>query len=219
MHMRIQRYRNLKFENRILVYPGANHVMKPAEFQNPDECFGPSRPDLLVSQLELHRETIEALLLTAKKAGIDTLLNPSPAHFLADSVYQGLTHLILNETEAAILTGRRIEELTPDFKDWTTITDEFIELGVKHVVLTLGAQGAFYSEEKGKGELIPAVKIDQDKVCDTSGAGYVCSIQLVVAQNSFLPPIRLSTPLPYDANLYLQRYLRRCVCYPMGQTT
>ena len=159
-------------ENRILVYPGANHILKPEEFLTP-ESFGTERPDLVVSQLELNRETVEQLITTAKEAGIDVLLNPSPAHYLDDHVYKGLTHLIVNESEAAILTGREIEELESGFHNWNTITDEFLDLGVQYVVVTLGGNGAFFSKQKGKGELVAAEKVDKDKILDTSGAGYV----------------------------------------------
>ncbi len=159
-------------ENRILVYPGANHDLKPEEVLNP-ECFGTERPDLVVAQLELHRETVEQLITTAKEAGIDVLLNPAPAHYLSDHVYEGLTHLILNESEAAILTGREIEDLESGFDDWITITDEFLDLGVKHVVVTLGGNGAFFSEQKGKGEYAAAEKVNKDNILDTSGAGCV----------------------------------------------
>ncbi|KAL9617190.1 MAG: hypothetical protein Q9160_007995 [Pyrenula sp. 1 TL-2023] len=171
-------------ENRTLVNPGASHAMKPEEFQNPDECFGPSRPDLLVSQLELHRETVQKLLRTAKMAGIDTLFNPCPADGLDDlSVYKGLTHLVLNETEAAIMSGR--EELALDFDDWDSITDVFIERGTEHVVITLGSRGAFYSEKKGHGSLVEAVKVPQRKILNTSGAGYVFTLDRGFSMNSF----------------------------------
>lgn len=159
-------------ENRILVYPGANHVLKREEFLNL-ESFGPELPDLVISQLELNRETVEQLITTAKAARIDVLLNPSPPHYLDNHVYQGLTHLILNESEAAILTGREIEELESGFDDWITITDEFIDLGVQNVVVTLGGKGAFFSEQKGKGEYVAAEKVDKDNIVDTSGAGCV----------------------------------------------
>jgi ribokinase len=159
-------------ENRILVYPGANHLLEPKEFLT-IESFGTERPDLVVSQLELNRETVEQLITTAKKAGIDVLLNPSPAHYLGDDVYEGLTHLILNESEAAILTGREIEELESGFNDWITITDEFLELGVQYVVVTLGGNGAFFSKQKGKGEHVAAEEVDKDDILDTSGAGCV----------------------------------------------
>ncbi|KAL9115636.1 MAG: hypothetical protein Q9227_000004 [Pyrenula ochraceoflavens] len=158
-------------ENRILYCPGANHALKAEEFQNPDKCFGPLRPNLVISTLEMDRITVQALLSTAKEAGIDTLLNPAPAQFLNLELYRGLTHLILNETEAAVLTGNQILELGPGFDDWNSITDEFLEWGVKHVIVTLGARGAFYSEEKGHGELVNAEKVDQQQILDTSGAG------------------------------------------------
>lgn len=146
--------------------------MRPEEFLDP-ESFGTESPDLVISQLELEREAVEQLITRAKEAGIDVLLNPSPAHYLDDHVYEGLTHLILNESEAAILTGREIEDLGPGFDDWITITDDFLDLGVQHVVVTLGGNGAFFSEQRGKGKYVAAEKVDKDNIVDTSGAGCV----------------------------------------------
>ncbi|MCJ1285520.1 hypothetical protein MMC26_004860 [Xylographa opegraphella] len=157
-------------ENRILVYPGANHLLKADAFAD-DARFGTEPPELVISQLELNRETVEQLITIAKAAKIDTLLNPSPAHYLDDHVYNGLTHLVLNESEAAILTGRHIEELGVGFDDWNIITDEFLDLGVRYVIVTLGDKGAFFSEQKGKGEYAAAEKVDLDSIVDTSGAG------------------------------------------------
>ena len=181
-------------ENRILVHPGANHVPTAADFKTLNS-FGLERPSLVVAQLELNRETVAQLIETAKEAGIDTLLNPSPAHFLDRKVYRGLTHLILNESEAAIQSRRDIEEVTGDFSDWGTITDEFHEKGVQYVVITLGKRGAFLSEQKGKGGFVDAVKVDEKDLVDTSGAGYALSQSSSIVPLLF-PRFSCSLPLP-----------------------
>ena len=109
------------------------------------------------------------ILKTAKEARVPVLLNPAPAVPLPDEVLDGLEHLIVNESEAAILTGRSVEEVEVENFPWETITAEFLSKGVKNVVITLGAKGAFYASSKGKSGFVPAEKVK--KVVDTTAAG------------------------------------------------
>jgi len=107
-------------------------------------------------------------LKTAKNAGVDVLLNPAPAVKLPDEAYQFITHLVVNESEAAILTGRSVEEVEKEGFEWDLVTEEFIKKGVKTVIVTLGAKGALYSNG-GKGHYVEAEKVE--KVVDTTAAG------------------------------------------------
>ena len=156
-------------ENRILFSPGANSDLQPEEFTTLDGILaGGVKPDLLISQLELRRETVEQIIQTAAREGVDTLLNPAPAHALLLPVYGLITHLVMNETEAATLSGLPVDELT-SIEEWARVTDEFLRRGVENVVVTLGAKGAYYSNEIGKGGSVDAEK--GVKVVDTTGAG------------------------------------------------
>lgn len=71
---------------------------------------------------------------TAREKGATTIINPAPAFPLPDEAYQGLNHLIINETEAAILSG--IENPT----SWDEVASVFIARGVKNVIITLGGE-------------------------------------------------------------------------------
>ncbi|KAL8773596.1 MAG: hypothetical protein Q9194_004303 [Teloschistes cf. exilis] len=157
-------------ENRILVHPGANYELMPEEFLRWEDIAGGVKPDLLIMQLEIRLETVEQLLRTAMSNGIDVLLNPAPALFLVDEAYRGLAHLIVNETEAAMLTtaAGSINEDTR-VEEWGKVADEFLEKGVKNVVITLGDKGAYYSNRQGHGRHAKAVP--DVKVVDTTGAG------------------------------------------------
>lgn len=155
--------------NRIVQHPGVNHSFKASDFKTAESLGGGIVPDLMICQLELHREAIEQAIETAGPQGIDVLLNPSPASFLMPDIYPNITHLVMNETEAVLLS-----EIEPDDIEnqtgWTKVADFFHALGVKNVVITLGAQGAYYSNEGASGH------VDAEKNCsvmDTSGAGWV----------------------------------------------
>jgi ribokinase len=157
-------------ENRILLSPGANHSLLPSDFTAPSSLGSPL-PDLLILQLEIPLKTVLQILKTAKAAGVHVLLNPAPAVALPDEALNSLEHLIVNESEAAILIGRTVEEVEVENFPWETITTEFLSKGIRNIVITLGAKGAFYASVEGKGESgsVPAEKLE--KVVDTTAAG------------------------------------------------
>ena len=155
--------------NRIMQYPGAAYALEPADFMTLESLGGGVAPDFVISQLEIRRDTIEQAIETAHREGIEVLLNPSPARYLMPEIYPMISHLIMNEQEAVLLS-----QLTPldveDHTRWTSIAEYFLDLGVKNVVITLGEKGAYYSSEVGSGY------VEAEKNCtvlDTSGAGCV----------------------------------------------
>jgi len=75
----------------------------------------------------------------ARDRGVETIINPAPAVPLPGEVYQGLGHLIVNETEAAILSG--IEKPT----SWDDVASVFVARGVKNVIITLGGEVSWAS--------------------------------------------------------------------------
>jgi ribokinase len=70
----------------------------------------------------------------AREKGAETIINPAPAIPLPDDAYHGLDHLIVNETEAAILSG--IDNPT----SWDEVASVFVKRGVKNVIITLGGE-------------------------------------------------------------------------------
>lgn len=156
-------------ENRLLIHAGANYSLKPAEFKKWESFGSSSKPDLLISQLEIPRETVAQILDTASKNGIETLLNPSPVDWLPSDIYKRVAHLVVNETEANALKIRSTDGLE-DEKRWASVAEDFIDMGVKNVVITLGANGAYYSTSLGDRDHVPAEP--NVRVQDTTGAGY-----------------------------------------------
>ena len=143
-------------ENRILFSPGANYALTPERFI---ELPLPV-PDLIVLQMEIPLETILQVLEIARKHAVDVLLNPAPALDLPQAAYQAITHLVLNESEAALLSQSPGSE-------WEGIAKHFLALGVNNVIITLGTDGAFFATKEQSGR-VPA---DRVKVVDTTGAG------------------------------------------------
>jgi ribokinase len=115
--------------------------------------------------MEITKDVVEVMIETAGKAGIDFCLNAAPATPIGKRFYSHLTHLLVNESEAAIMSGRDRDGVNED--SWPTIAQEFLNRGVKNVVITLGAKGAFYANADGSAHC-PAYKVI---VKDTTGAG------------------------------------------------
>ena len=156
-------------ENRILLNPGANHSLEPSAFIT-IASLGDPLPDLVVLQLEIPLPTVLQILETAKDAGVDVLLNPAPAVKLPEDAYPAITHLVVNESEAAILTGRSVSDTEKEDFDWRSVTDEFLKRGAKSVVVTLGAKGAFFASlAHREGLYVNAEKVEH--VVDTTAAG------------------------------------------------
>ncbi|KKY17950.1 putative ribokinase [Diplodia seriata] len=166
-------------QNRIMASLGANNKVEAKPLLEADTT-------LAVFQLEIPMETVLVNARDAKERGIDVLINPAPAVPLPDELYNGLGHLIVNESEAALLTGKPVEEITPD-SDLTAVAADFVRKGVKNVIITLGGAGCFYQTaarqaDKQPGKLIPARKV---KVVDTTAAGdtFVGAYAVAVARS------------------------------------
>jgi ribokinase len=150
-----------KGENSIVVALGANNNLTADEVLSARAEF--ELADVVLMQLEIPVDTVvktaEACFLLGKKV----VLNPAPACALPPELFKYLYLITPNETEAEILTGVVVTDTTSA----TKAAVELQKMGVQHVIITMGNQGAFlYSEEKG--QLIPSQKV---KAVDTTAAG------------------------------------------------
>ena len=160
---------NFTRENRCLFTLGATATWKREHFLKVEDLGHGVRPDLCVAQMEIHKEAVEQMIETAGKADIDFILNAAPANPITQRTYQWITHLLVNESEAAIMSGRDLDEVNKD--SWPVICQEFLNRGVKNVIITLGAKGAYYASRAAQPPTqghCPAYKV---VVVDTTGAG------------------------------------------------
>ncbi|KAF3911232.1 Fructokinase-1 [Dactylellina cionopaga] len=154
-------------ENRILITAGANGLCKPSV-----SYLSPA-PALLVLQLEIPLDTVLEMLDLASEASIPILLNPAPARQIPHEAYGRISHLILNETEAAILgnvEAMRTESETETLEDCQRLSHNFVGKGVtSSIVITLGGKGAFWHDVRsGENSIVPGEKVE---VVDTTAAG------------------------------------------------
>ncbi|KAH0835214.1 ribokinase [Fonsecaea monophora] len=144
-------------ENRCIFASNANDALSVDYFANLDSLANGRPPDLVIAQMEIDRTVVEQMIETAGAAGIEFLLNAAPANYILSHYYPLITHLLVNETEAATMSGREVEEVNEE--TWQEITEYFLGKGVTNVVLTLGARGAFFGRADEFGH-VPAFKVD-----------------------------------------------------------
>jgi ribokinase len=108
--------------------------------------------------------TVEHGLKLARSLNVATILNPAPGCNLPESIFQYCDYVTPNETETEILTGIPVTAES----EAERAADAFLGLGVRNVVITLGAQGVFVKNAATKAH-IPA--FNAGAVVDTTGAG------------------------------------------------
>lgn len=158
-------------ENSISVAPGANSHLLPEDIYGFESVFDGAK--IVLTQLEIPIETVEAAAEVAHTKGIPFILNPAPGAAIPESLLNKLTIITPNETEAAIITGRN------NFfeKDILEMADEIFENSSTTVLLTLGSKGVYLKTFDFEG-MIPGYKV---KAVDTTAAGDVFNGALAAA--------------------------------------
>jgi ribokinase len=158
-------------ENSIGVGSGANARLSPADVRKARGAIAAA--DVVVMQLESPLETVQAAADLASEKGILVILNPAPAQALPEKLLKKISILTPNETEAQLLTGVKVTGEA----SCARAADILLKRGVKTVIITLGAQGAFVATAKSK-TLVPGFKATP---VDTTAAGDTFNGALAVA--------------------------------------
>jgi ribokinase len=147
-------------DNSIVVSPGANARLSPADIADAGELLAAAR--VVSLQLEIPLETVTAAV-TAATATRTTrvVLNPSPPVPLPDEVLAVCDPLVVNEHEARGLIGENPGDMP---EAWATA---LLARGPRSVVVTLGAAGAL-AATADRTVRIPSPAVE---AVDTTGAG------------------------------------------------
>ncbi|VVO87694.1 ribokinase [Pseudomonas fluorescens] len=148
--------------NSILIVKGANAHLVPTDIdaaaQALHEC------SLIVLQLEINVETVYYAIEFGREHKIPVLLNPAPAlSGLSREHLAQLDFLVPNESELALITGQVVDSPASARDAAQTL----VSSGIRHVIVTLGQQGALYVGEEGEFQ-IPGLRV---AARDTTGAG------------------------------------------------
>lgn len=162
---------NATGENEIVVAPGANGGLSSHDLDAADVAF--SEAGWVLLQCEIPMATVEYAVEKAYQRGKRVILNPAPAQLLTDKCLGELFLISPNETEAELLTGIGVTDLATA----EMAAQKLLDKGVENVVITLGAQGAFFKNAQHQ-ILIPAPAV---KAVDTTAAGDVFNGAIAVA--------------------------------------
>jgi len=159
-------------ENTIILDAGANATVtvEPAK-----ASLIPASSDVVVLQAEVPAEANAAAIEWAHSHGARILLNLAPARDTAPATLAQVDVLVVNETEAGLTLGLPAPA-TPT--EAIGVARALRGMGPRHVVVTLGAQGAAWASGTEVGRC-PAV--DLGEAVDTTGAGDACVGALAAA--------------------------------------
>lgn len=157
--------------NAIAVAPGANAALAPADIDAAETML--TSASMVVMQMEIPTATVRHVLARCAAASVPVLLNYAPVRDRSVEVDGKLHGLVVNETEAAQLTGLAVSDVTSARRAAETL----LARGPRFVVVTLGSAGAVLSAEGGSRH-VPAFPVD---VVDTTAAGDTFCGALAVA--------------------------------------
>lgn len=149
-------------QNRILINPGANEKLTPADIEKAGAELAAC--GLFVLQLEVPLETVYAAIRFAKKHGIKVLLNPAPAsrELSLDMACQ-CDFFVPNETELSILVNKPVDTVT----QVQEAAKSLVAQGLTNVIVTMGSRGSLLVTAE-ETQLVPSLKVD---AVDSTGAG------------------------------------------------
>ncbi|GMU92084.1 MAG: ribokinase [Candidatus Hydrogenedentota bacterium] len=171
-------------ENAIVVTPAANGGITPDDAQSLESVMADS--DIVLLQLEIPLDTVEAVLALARKRGVTSILDAGPAQKVSARLVELASIVSPNETEAEAMTGIRVN----DVEAARHAGAHLIELGAREVVMKLGAHGALYMSPV-EWFHVPAFKIE---AVDTVAAGdaFTAALALMWGRAPTLDAVRFA---------------------------
>jgi len=158
-------------ENAIVVAPGSNAALSAYDID--DAAYDADSSDVFLMQLEIPVSTVEFVAERVSQKGIRVILNPAPARALSGELLSCLYLITPNEIEAELLTGIKVIDPSSAEKS----AEKLVQKGVRNVIITMGAAGAFMLTHDFTG-MVPVVPV---KAVDTTAAGDVFNGALAVA--------------------------------------
>jgi ribokinase len=148
-------------ENRIIVVPGANHCLADGDLLRAEALLAQAK--VIVTQFEIPMPVVEHLIERASQTGAKLVVNAAPVQPLSDATLRKIDYLVVNEHEAASLSGVTVTGKESAFQAARTL----VQRGAKNVVLTLGAEGALICSA-GEETFVPSFVVH---AVDTTASG------------------------------------------------
>jgi ribokinase len=162
-------------QNSIVVVPGANERLTPADIETSKSRF--TGASSLLLQLETPLATVQAAAAAARAAGVRVILDPAPAPSTAlpAELVRLVDVLTPNESEAAILAGMPPGRM--NVAQAFEVAKKLQQLGPRTVIVKLGDKGCALRDGNDEHALAAPVV----KAVDTTAAGDVFNAALAVA--------------------------------------
>jgi ribokinase len=149
-------------QNNIIIVPGANGRIGQDDLDRLETSLTGAR--VLLLQLEVPLDAVVAAARLAHERGLTVVLDPAPAQELPAELYTLVDIITPNEVEAGQLVGVAIK----NHNDAAGATKMLLSLGVKTVIVKMGALGVLYAQAESEPILVPAFEV---QAVDTVAAG------------------------------------------------
>ena len=165
-------------QNSIVLSPGANACVGVEQIDAATDLIAGA--SMLVCQLEIPLPAVTRAIDRARAAGTAVLLNPAPAVPLKRELLSKVDYLVLNETEAALLSGVPVV----DEASAEAVAARLLQQGAGQVLVTLGDKGVVSASQTAGAVAVHAIPVD---VVDTTAAGDTFVGAFAVAVASGVP--------------------------------
>jgi len=160
-----------KGTNYLAVAPGANYKLSPQYIDKSIKLI--KEAEIILLQYEIPVETLKYILDICDQYHKTVLWNFAPAREFDKSYLSKVSTLIVNETEAEILSGITVNNKESIIK----ASEKLVGMGCISVIITLGDKGSFINSQEGK-MMVPSFKVN---AVDTTAAGDIYCGTLAVA--------------------------------------
>jgi ribokinase len=159
--------------NTIVIVPEANRACCPEDVDAAGDVLDSA--DVILCQLEIPLSTVVHAAQRAARHNVPVILNPAPAQPVPATIFQHVTILTPNETEAEQLLGRDTSAAAAGGE--AQMAKRLLALGPQTIIITLGERGAFLARPETE-VLVPAYRV---AVVDGTAAGDAFNGALAVA--------------------------------------
>ncbi len=147
-------------QKQIFAVPGANHSLTVGHVR---DALSAISAGVVLAQLEVPVECVEAAFRWARENGATTVLDPAPAIPLPDTLLSIVDVLKPNAGEAGVLTGMRIS----DRQSARAAARKLRERGVGSIAIAAGDEGNLLMSTEAE-HWMPRIKVN---AVDATGAG------------------------------------------------
>ena len=166
-------------QNELIYTAGANSRVTVQDAEDAKDTI--QAADMIILQFEIPMETVSGVVSLASELGTRVIVNPAPADTPTAGLLEKIDYFVPNESEAKQLTGLHVV----DIDTAAEAAKELFNRGTKHVIVTMGPQGAVMYDTNG----LLRVPTRQVKAVDVTAAGdsFIGALAVALSTEQDLP--------------------------------